>query len=170
MVGRRNGAVDATRCAYPVVGMEEVVYANREGATGVGETRSVACFSVGRRESAGEPLICVGDRSVVEVAASDDRVVGVAVDDSTDAVGLNTSIGSSFAELAHEHFRTALDGLAVRLNDGIGIFVLFFWAEVSAFQVVVDDKQAVAVAVDPTSQTVIGASGIFDMNGVAQER
>ena len=117
----------------------------------------------------GEALIDVGDGCVVEVAAYDCGVVGVAFDVGADAVCLCASVGCGFAQFAHEHLRTIADGLAVRVDDGVGVFVFLFWAEVIAFEVVVDDEQAVAVAVNPAGEAVVGARRKVDVYGVAEE-
>ena len=163
MVGGRNCAIDATGSALPVVGKEEVVDVHRKGASGIGEAWSVACLSVGGGEAFGEALVDVGDGCLIEVAAGDDGMAGVAPDECTDAVCLNASIGSGFAQLAHELSRAALYGLAVRVDDSAGVFVLFFFAEMIALKMVVNDKEAVAVAVNPAGEAVIGACGIVNV-------
>lgn len=117
-----------------------------------------------------DALVCIGDGGVVEVAADDGRVSGIALYDSINAVGLYASVGGRFAELVEEHFRAALDGFAVGVDDGVGVFVLLFPAEVIAFQVPVDDEDAVAKAVYPAGKAMIGASGEVDVYGVAEDR
>ena len=103
------------------------------------------------------------------VATDDDGMTSVAVDEGADAVGLCATIGGGFAQFAEEHSRAVLDGLPVWVGDGIGVVVFFFCAEVCAFQVVVDDEQAVSVAVYPACSAMVAACGVDDAYGVAQE-
>lgn len=150
--------------------MEDVVDVHGEGASGVCEAWSVACFSVGRGETTGEPLICIGDGCVVEVTANDNGVAGVAVDECADAVGLSASVGGCFAQFAYKHSRTAFDGLAMRVGNGVGVFVFLLWAQLVAFEMAVDDEHAVARTIYPTGQAVVVAGREVDVYGVAQER
>ena len=96
-------------------------------------------------------------------------MTGIAVDKGADAVGLWPPVGGGFAQLAQQNVRAAFYGLAVRLYDGVGVLVFLFRTQLVAFQMVVDDEQAVAAAVYPAGQAVVASGGIVDVYGVAQE-
>ena len=102
VVGGRNSPIYAARGACPMGRKKEVIDAYGEGASGIGETRTVACLTIGGVEAIRESLVCIGYWGFVEVAASNDGMTGIAVDEGTDAVGLCTTIGGSFAQFAHE--------------------------------------------------------------------
>lgn len=146
-----------------------MVDAYGEGASCVGESWSCACLLVGGREPLCELLVGIGDGCVVEVSADDDGVVFVAVDDGADAVGLCASVVCGFAEFVDEYACAAFDGLLVWVGDGVCVFFFVFVAEVVAFQMVVDDEQAVSVVVNPACDAVVLACGVVDVYGVAQE-
>lgn len=161
--------VDATRGACPVVGEEEVVDAYGEGASGVCESWSCACLPVGGCESFCQLLVGIGDGCVVEVAADDDGMLVVAVDDVADAVGLCASVVCGFAEFVDEYACAVFDGLLVWVDDGVCVFFFVFVAELVAFQVVVDDEQTVSLVVNPACDAVVLACWVVDVYGVAQE-
>ena len=114
-------------------------------------------------------MVGVGYGCVVEVSADDGGMVVVVVDDGADAVGLCASVVCGFAEFVDEYACAAFDGLLVWVGDGVCVFVFVFVAEVVAFQVVVDDEEAVSVAVNPACDAVVLACGVVDVYGVAQE-
>ena len=102
VVGGRNSPIYAARGACPMGRKKEVIDAHREGTSGIGETRTMACLTIGRVETIRESLVCIGYWSFVEIAASNDGMTGIAVDEGTDAVGLCSTVGGSFAQFAHE--------------------------------------------------------------------
>ena len=55
------------------------------------------------------------------------------------------------------------------VGNGVGVFVFLLWAQLVAFEMVVDEEQAVAQAVYPAGQAVVVAGGIVYVYGVAQE-
>ena len=117
----------------------------------------------------GEVLIGIGNGCLVKVAANDDAMIGKTVDEGADAVGLCPSVCGGFAQLAQEQVRAVLDGFSTGLLYGIGVIVFLLRAQMVAFQVIVDEEKAVAVASYPASYAVIAAGGIVDVYGVAQE-
>ena len=142
---------------------EEVVDTHRKGASGIGEARTASCLPVSRGEAISKALIGVGNGCFVEVTADYTVMAGIMIYEGANAIGLRPTVGGGFAQLAHEHARTALDGLAVRFDNSVGVLVFFLLAQLVAFQMVVDEEQTITTAVYPTSDAVIAASGVFNV-------
>ena len=146
---------------------EEVVDTHRKGASGIGEARTASCLPVSRGEAISKALIGVGNGCFVEVTADYTVMAGIMIYEGTNAIGLRPTVGGGFAQLAQQGVRAAFYGLAVRLYDGVGVLVFLLRTQLVAFQMIVDEEQAVAAAVYPAGQAVVVSGGVVDVYGVA---
>ena len=93
VVWGRNRPIYVTWLACPMGRKKDMVNTYGEGALGISKTRTIASLSVGRSEAVGKPLVGIWYGRFVKVAAYNGCVIGIALDEGTDAVGLCASIG-----------------------------------------------------------------------------